>query len=327
MYSVDIIHDENQLLQLRDLVHPSTPVDVNLKLMLLDYYLACSETYHICTVVVNYDHLPILFIPGVEVDKKLSFFGSPAFSVQTLNMQLNMLETSMQMIYKYICNFCANKKLGFILYCPENNNRSDEISDIQLLLLKSGANMRFNYNGFIKTYDQLSQITSQVRKSYKSLINWGKREMELVFIDVNNLDYDAFNNFRLFHRQISGKITRPYKSWQIMFDLIKRQQAILCMGYFNNKLAAATYLFLHQEMSLYGTGVYDRTRFDKPISHWPLIATIHKAFQYGSSVCDLGSIYLDNSYSLKEQNIAFFKQGFSSTVHSKVYWYLESQNF
>jgi hypothetical protein len=325
VYSVELARDKNQLHYFRSLIHPSTPNYLSLKLMLLDYYMTCYENVRICTIVVRYDNRPILFIPAVELGQILSFFGYPSFYVKTVNMEDYMLEKSIEMACKLFCDFCAKQNLGFCLCCPDHINGLHEVSKTQLMFLKNGAVFKLRYDGLIQAHDDISKITTQVRKSYKSLINWGKREMQLIFVDAQNPDFEFFSSFRLFHRQISGKVTRPIESWDIMFDLLTTNNALLCMAYINDQLVAANYLFMHQGVSMYGTGVYDRSKFDKPLSHWPLIASIHKSVQYGSSVCNLGQVFLDNSYNSKEQNIAFFKQGFSSSVRCTPYWYMEPE--
>ena len=162
-----------------------------------------------------------------------------------------------------------------------------------------------------------------MRKSYRSLVNWGKREMKLIFIDFHNSDEQLFDCFRLFHKKVAGKVTRPISSWNMMFKLIKENKAILVLGYLGPELVATTYLCYNKQTVLYATGAYDRDNFDKPISHWPLFASMVKFSEYGALRFDMGEVFTDVSSNEKESKIAFFKKGFINNVVDEAFWQLD----
>ena len=87
-----------------------------------------------------------------------------------------------------------------------------------------------------------------MRKSCRSLVNWGKREMKLIFMDFHNRDEKLFDCFRRFHKKVAGKVTRPISSWNIMFKLIKENKAILVLGYLEPELVATTYLCYNKQL-------------------------------------------------------------------------------
>ena len=142
-------------------------------------------------------------------------------------------------------------------------------------------------------------------------------------MDFHNADEQIFDCFRQFHKKVAGKVTRPISSWNIMLKLIKENKAILVLGYLGSELVAATYLCYNKEVVLYATGVYDRDNFDKPISHWPLFASMVRFSENGALYCDMGEVFTDISSNEKERKIAFFKKGFINNVVDESYWQLD----
>ncbi|MBC7427493.1 MAG: hypothetical protein H7336_02705 [Bacteriovorax sp.] len=182
-------------------------------------------------------------------------------------------------------------------------------------LQKLPFKMNSYYESFINLSCSYEIIRKGMRRSFRSLINWGNREMKFVRIDLNNCNYEAFDSFREFHIQVSGKETRSKQTWDLQFEMIKQGNAFLELGYLENKLVAGVLILVGQSEAFYGVAVNDRgLMFDKkPIGHAIMVKAIMHAKELGLKTFNLGKTGLEFANE-KEEAIAKFKRGLSSEV-------------
>jgi len=165
-----------------------------------------------------------------------------------------------------------------------------------------------------------------LRKSYKSLLNWGKRNLSLGYVGLENPDRALFLRFQEFHRTVAGRTTRPQSSWDASFDWIVSGHGELVLGFLpNDELVAGTMVYDGGERTLYGTGVYDRERFDKPMAHWCLWVAMLRAAERGKKTFELGQLPFSGRASDKEVSIGYFKRGFSTSIATSIVWTLQTQ--
>ncbi len=143
-----------------------------------------------------------------------------------------------------------------------------------------------------------------LRKSYRSLINWGRRNL---FLDTGAKWLDTY---REFHERIAGRITRSSESWEIMRDALAAGRGELRMAWLDGELVAGTMSIDGTEVSVYWSAVYDRSRFTRPIGHWPVYSAILAARDRGMKVYELGEVPTEGPD--KEIAIGFFKSGFAT---------------
>jgi hypothetical protein len=299
--------------------------DHKLRLMMRDYYRACEyEVSALHTIAVENETGPVLLIPMVIRDKQLSYFGFPASPVYVNHLNEIERSTALEAACCKAIEYCFKTGNGLIIAMPSTHGPNHKMANWEMKLLQAGGRQMPNYRGYVTIAEAEAVVFSQMRKSYRSLVNWGRRQMQLTFVDSTNPDTHLFDKFRHFHLEVAGKVTRPMVSWDVMFNLVKKGNAILGLAYLNGDLVAGTFLFVQGSFALYGTGVYDRNRFEKPISHWPLVATIQHAKKFGAHLCDLGQVFPDLGVTEKERNIAFFKKGFTNTIINEAYWQLDS---
>jgi len=199
----------------------------------------------------------------------------------------------------------------------ENNFRTFEFYENQFLMDWFSNQMKEKQT-WNRTYIDLTLdsglIKANIRKSYKSLINWGERNIEMILVDSRNADSVLFSKFREFHVAVAGKQTRSDRSWDLQFEAILKNQAFACFGFFESQLVSANYILLGAEDAFYGVGVYDRRLMaeKKPIAHYPLYFSIMHAKQIGIKLFNLG--VLNRAQNEKEEGINHFKLGFSKTT-------------
>ena len=172
----------------------------------------------------------------------------------------------------------------------------------------------------------LSQDTAllkrDVRESYRSLLNWGERNITLQVINRQNPDREKFDLFPAFHAQISGR-ARGDAYWQVYWQEIVAGQAELLLGWLaDGTLVAGSIVVAAGNTAYYASGVYARDQFDKPLGHWPLWTAMVRAKEQGYTQFDAGEIADHWHANEKEGNIAFFKRGFSSRRLLRLQWQL-----
>jgi hypothetical protein len=160
-----------------------------------------------------------------------------------------------------------------------------------------------------------------LRKSFQSLLNAGKRTMRLVYFNAANPDMALLEAYRAFHAKVAGRATRSDESWRAMADVITGGRGELALGYLDGEeLVSGTMTFDGTETAYYASGVYDRSRFDKPLSHFPLFDAVMRSGHRGLRYFDLGSLPARGTVSDKEYNIGYFKRGFATSVEMHLVW-------
>lgn len=159
-----------------------------------------------------------------------------------------------------------------------------------------------------------------LRKSSRSLINWGKRSLAMRFVCRVTPDRDLFVEFQKFHAEFAGRVTRSQTSWDIMCDWIVSGRGELIAGYLDNRLISGSMFLDGRDICVYGTGVYDRTLFDKPLAHYPIWLAIERALARGLKTLELGLVHDKGTVSDKEYQIGYFKRGISTHIVTYTDW-------
>ena len=170
------------------------------------------------------------------------------------------------------------------------------------------------------TRDQ-DAIYADVRKSYKSLINWGRKAMHMSYVNEQNPDRALFDTMPAFHKHVAGKVTRSAKSWEQQFEAVAAGYGEASFGYDEaDELVSAVLTVDGEKEAVYFSAVYDRDKFHKPIGHWPLWDAIVRSKARGRDRFYFGDTETAEPLSEKEEAIAFFKRGFAGTYLQEIIW-------
>jgi hypothetical protein len=162
-----------------------------------------------------------------------------------------------------------------------------------------------------------------LRKSYKSLINWGQRALTIATVNAGNPDRALFDRYQEFHRIVAGRVTRPQSSWDALFEWVSAGRGELVLGFLDgDELVAGTLVADGLVSSYYVSGVYDRERFDKPMAHWPMWVAMLRSGERGSRIFELGEVPMAGTASPKEVSIGYFKRGFATKIAVSTVWTL-----
>tara|TARA_B110000879_G_scaffold211924_1_gene306168 strand:- start:1107 stop:2072 length:966 start_codon:yes stop_codon:yes gene_type:complete len=156
-----------------------------------------------------------------------------------------------------------------------------------------------------------------LRKSYRSLINFGKKNLKV----VSEFNTDLWDECNEFHFKIAGRKTRNKSTWNIQKNMIEKNIAKIFYIREEGKILGFALFNIAKCSASYSVGVYDRSKFDKiSISH----IILWHAIQYFKSN-GFDNIYLGeyapekNMNDKKLDNINHFKLGFCNNLVSNNY--------
>ena len=164
---------------------------------------------------------------------------------------------------------------------------------------------------------------TKIRDRYKSRVNWGKKNLRIVTVNKDELCKETFQDFKSFHKKISGRQTRSNETWESQYKMIQAGFGEALLAYYEEKLVSASLFIDVYRTSLYFTGVYERELFQHGISHYPVFEGICRSFKRGNTnLFSLG--YFDtNIQDPKWYNTQFFKKGFARNLKPVIFWLKE----
>lgn len=246
------------------------------------------------------------FTDGVS----LSFFGSP-FDIVCIDVKLDHMMRAYQELFAKIDIYHNEYKFSKILfnYNPIFCNK---------YYVANRCTYTIEHISYIDLHHSEDDIKMCVRKSYKSLINWGVHNLQINIYNSTNITEPIFDQFEQFHIQVSKRRTRSHQSWSIQYDAVKKDEAFLLFGYLDGNLVSAVFVLNSISESYYGVAVNDRNLManNLPLGHFLLLKAIFYSKEKGYNRFILGNV--NNSDDLKIDAIAKYKRGFSPTIFPQI---------
>jgi hypothetical protein len=169
-------------------------------------------------------------------------------------------------------------------------------------------------------------LRQAVRKSYKSLINWGEKHLCPNIVDQGTLEEAVFEPYRELHLLAAGRETRSRATWQINAEMIRQGQAFLVLGRLDGRLVTGAFFNVFGDACYYSNAASDRDLFEKPLGHCITWRGLLHARSLGCRLLDMGEIFFTHQpvgptaatktedgqtrANEKNLNIAIFKRGF-----------------
>jgi hypothetical protein len=262
------------------------------------------------SIVVYNNAEPVLVLYSFSKDNTLTYFNDPVtiFSIDYENSDDEI-----------VAHTTLITKLKDFAY---TENFTSIIFNENTFLLSSLFGKITDTNKVFEIYLNLSiskeAIKSNIRKSYKSLVNWGERNFSTLLMTSENADYETFLTFKHFHRRVAGKITRNDESWDLQYEAIAKNEAYLILAYYNNELVSSTFVGHGKKTAYYSVGVYNRELMaeDLGLAHYNLMCAIYHAKSIGLQEFCFGYLSQKNTDD-KESKIFHFKSGFSKLMRTK----------
>lgn len=247
-------------------------------------------------------------------DKTLSFFNLP---INIYNIQDS--SKNLYIAYKNLFKIFENLKIENKISAISFYHNPIIVSEFFEKILASEIELE----AYVDLTQSEELIKMNVRKSYKSLINWGQKELRIELINHLNPDKKDFNDFKNFHIFVSGRQTRSALSWDLQFESILKNESFLVLGFLNDELVSGCYIIHNTQMAYYGVAVNNRELMARniPIGHYVLFHSILYSKAIGVKRIILGNVDLSNDDKINA--IIHYKNGFSNTVEAKRKFFIE----
>lgn len=267
--------------------------------------------------IVEIDNHPVLaVITALQRDScgntELSAYGWPTFYVENTDCDAGMLQRAEKEMKDHIEKLLALYSASGLIYC--DFLKGAQLSSLGAFLLDKGAIARPYFTQVIDLSKPEVLLREEIRKSYKSLINWGNNNLKTLFVDNRSITKSLIEDFRQLHIQAAGRETRAVRTWEIQMEQVLAKEAFIILGYMNEQLVTAAFFQYNCKSCLYGVSASKRDMFDKPMSHSLIWTAILHAKQLGCKCFEMGEqLYPGQGESLpteKELGISKFKRGF-----------------
>ncbi len=245
--------------------------------------------------------------------KELSFFGSPLDIYSDTNFPIQNQNKAFVEVYTKIESIKEETGAQTVKFFEEPH-----------FLLKyyehENIESHIVFENTIDLTKSEDDIFMCIRKSYKSLINWGKRNLDLHIYDKTNMTDDIICKFEDFHIQVSKRRTRSHESWMLQAEAVKEGLAYIVFCNYEGKLVSATLVLNGDSECYYGVCVNDRELMAQnlPIGHYGLYKSILLAKEKGLKKFNFGDV--TDNLDPKVNAIVKYKRGFSNQMTSRNYY-------
>ena len=259
------------------------------------------------------------FILSKDNQSRISFFDLPAVFIELQSIT----RSSLKKIFSYFVQIASTVDSIYL----RDLMQYSYVSLFSEYLHEHLDNICFDWSTrrLINLSLDKSVLKSMIRKSYRSLINKGSRELVPEIYHSSNISQSFIEDFRELHIREAGRETRSRSTWPQQLEAVKNNHAF-CIGSYNNGvLISAGYFITSDKHCYYGVSASRRDMFSQPVFHSLLWSSILYAKSCGLSIFEIDSNSLSFSSNLsltdKEDGIRLFKSGFGG----KIYPYLTIQ--
>ncbi len=269
-------------------------------------------------LVVDGDQ-PRLLVPCTAGTGEIDYFGMPIRFYPHAGGDVEADAAAIEAAFAHVDGLAARHGSQRVTVADETSLGTLSPVGKQCLNRRAGAAVRLT--GICDLENGEAGMRKTLRKSFQSLINWGRKNLTMAIVGADKPDRELFGRYQDFHRIVAGRTTRLPASWDVMFDWICSGRGELLLGFLpTGELVTGTMVVDGTTTSYYASGVYDRERFDQPLGHWPLWLGMTRAAGRGIKQFDLGDLPLAGAASAKEVAIGYFKRGFATKIGTWVAW-------
>jgi GNAT acetyltransferase-like protein len=270
-----------------------------------------------CSFAIYTRSLAVLVCLCAPVAGKLGFYGMPLALIPRSGLDEGTLAAALDAAFTHLDGIASARGLGQV------EVRADDgasFSSIERACRHRNATAIHSPVAWVDLAAGPTAWRAALRKSSRSLVNWGRRNFSISCVNRDTPDRALFERYRDFHSEVAGRVTRSAASWDAMYEWIARGSGELILGYLEGRLVAGSMFLDGTEISIYASGVYDRSLFDKPLGHYPLWLGLEHAHTRGMKKLELGSVPAQGTVSDKEYQIGYFKRGFATHVEDQISW-------
>ncbi|KAB2928675.1 MAG: hypothetical protein F9K30_00535 [Dechloromonas sp.] len=186
-------------------------------------------------------------------------------------------------------------------------------------MLREGAKLKTHTFQLIDLRRDDSELWRDVRRSYRSLINGGRKNLRLEFVEALSEDWAKMDAFRELHIRVAGRETRSIESWRSQYRWVTEGNAFLLLGWMDEELVTAGMFTFTSSMCTYFSSASRRDLFEKPMFHTLMWHAMLRAKALGCRWFDVNEKYFFNNPVVacedeKLMSISDFKMGFGGQL-------------
>jgi hypothetical protein len=253
------------------------------------------------------------------LDGTLGRFGMPIRIVWTC-AESGTLRSLLRGAVKMLVRVAAQTSAHTVVIADPGSR--ELLGELGLACMALGGSIRVRVHAVVDLSRSTDELRADVRKSVKSLLNWGRRSLELRYCNSGDIDSESFDAYRRLHARVAGRVTRGQDSWRVMFETVQCGHGELVTVYLDGELVGGLLVVDGARSSHYASGASIRERFDLPLAHWPLMDAIMRAKLRGMRWFDIGELVVPGEATAKEVSISFFKKALTSRVEIRPEWRL-----
>ncbi len=281
------------------------------------YYPAVhGDNHRDYSFAVEWRDEPRVVVLCSVVDGILGMHGIPARIFVESNLDAEVLKAAMKHAFAHIDEIVVAANVQEVVI---SEPATPVLSPVGEACLSRGAKADVTLIGMVDIQAGPAVWKKSLRKSFQQLINWGRKNFAIGYVNADNFSQEAFDRFRHFHAHVAGRVTRPIESWNAMAESVKNGRGEVIVGEIAGKLTAAALFIDGAVTSLYMTAIYDRDSED-PLAHYIIWHGMERAHLRGMKDMELGPIHQFGMTDAKQFNIGFFKRGFVTRMDSNLDW-------
>jgi hypothetical protein len=272
------------------------------------------------------------FIEKSETSVRLSAAGRPLVYLESQKRAYQIGSAFSDLKNQFLKIIDVFPKIR-VIYTDYLTNAS--ISKFSLFLLELGGTPHPYFTQIINLRLDEKDLWADTRVSYRSLINWGMREMQPQVFDKSNIELTHIHKLRDLHIKAAGRSTRSDKTWDLQFEWVKSGHAFLVLGHLGEVCVSGALFLTTNKCAYYGVSASDRDMANKSLAHAVLWKGVLHAKSIDCETIETGAqIFTDEQETylteqiptsrstdhgpgnLKHRNISMFKRGFGGMPHN-----------
>lgn len=298
-----------------------------------EYYPRTGHCHPYAAFIVAAEGAVVALVECNPAEKFLTQFGEPITIRRATDASddhfLRAIEVSVHCLEQIARQVGAKEILiaGPELGADEDIPETVPESPVNRACQSRKASILISTEGLVDLSLGESGIHRNVRKSYRSLINWGRRNIRMEYYNSATPNRELLDEY-LSLRERERKA--PYADPAIAFfqETIESGRGELSVGFMDSTTpVAATLTFWAGRTTRYVAGSYPDKSKERPLSHWPVYDAILRSLDRGDRYFNMGKLHDHDSQAQGSEErrrkilaIGFFKKGFCTTVEKQIYW-------
>ncbi|MBM09929.1 MAG: hypothetical protein CMF69_10220 [Magnetovibrio sp.] len=275
--------------------------------------------YKLCYFVICDGTETLVMVPATCDGSEVTTFGTPLALGLRRHLSKKRQRKALSATFDHLRTIAKNHGAKTIRILGNNNGFS--LGNIDNACIEWGARPKTHIHGIIDLTLESKSIRTNLRSSFRSLINWGERNIRTIYINAENPDRSRFEEYPSLHAKVSGRTVYDNQYWEVLWNEVTSGRGELSIGYLEDgTVATGTVVIDANKTAYYTSGAYDRELFDKPLGHFAVYNSILRASARSMKIYDLGEIFPKGSATEKQVKIGFFKKGFTSTFFLRTVW-------